>query len=182
MARRPAGNFASGILLLTFRPFNVGDVVTTGGESGSKTKARELQDRLLAHGVRLFAVTMPMRYDVGLTYVRPGSGADDTVQKEHTEFLTAVKASNGKFLRLAPKRRSNQWGFKYTDDERMALATSLQVLYFQMAKYYRLELAPVRAVDQHASLKVELNPPDRIKARKPQLTHPSKVHPCRAGD
>ena len=163
-----------------FETPQAGDViflVTDGGDAGSKKNYKEVQEALLAAGVRLYAITLPMRYDAELVVTGPGSSSDALQQRENTDFLNMVVNSGGSFLRINPNRRTNEWGFKFTDEERMRMATSLQLLYLQAARVYRVNAtlpAPAGAA-RSKRLEISLTSPAN---KKLQLRHPRYVSAC----
>ena len=162
-----------------FQPPIAGDVVflvTDGGDEGSKKKAKEVQEALLAHGVRVFAITLPMRYDAQLVVTGPGGGTDALTQRENTDFINLVVNSGGAFLRIQPNRRTNEWGFKFTDEERMRLATSLQILYLQAAKAYRIEWASLPGTVSSAQRRLDIS----VTSANKRLTvrHAKFLPPC----
>lgn len=167
-------------MLETPQPGDVVFLVTDGGEEGSKTKPAEVQQELLAAGVRLFAVTLPMRYDFELVITTPGSGPPPTEQREATDFLNLVTASAGKTLRVqATRKASNEWGFRYDEQDKLRLATALQAMYLQIAYFYRVEVELPETVERPTRWKLEVVSPDGKPRKGFQLSFPGFLVPCR---
>jgi hypothetical protein len=169
---------ADGLRLLEKpRPGDVIFVVTDGGEESSKIKSADLEQQLLATGVRIFSVTTPMRYErSGLTVNAPAFSE----QSENTDFLNLVTVSGGKSLRVLPKFFPNEWGFHFDDKERMALATSLQLLYLQMAHFYRLEFDLPQPLEKTAQFELDLLDSSGKPKKTFRLIYPRKLEPCSA--
>jgi hypothetical protein len=157
----------------------LGDVlflVTDAGDAGSKKKHKDVLDSLLAAGVRMYAITLPMRYDAQLVVSRSALSTDALQQHENTDFMNMVVTSGGSFLRILPNRRTNVWGFKFTDEERLRMATSLQLLYLQAARVYRVELE-IPAGTGVARNKVEVSF-DSPAHKKLHVRHAKFIAPC----
>jgi hypothetical protein len=153
-------------------------VVTDGGEQGSKTKPSALLNVLVRRGIRLFAVTLPTKYDAEVVVIRGASDAEALRQKENTDFLNLVDFSGGGLLRIHPNRRTNEWGFKFTDEERVRMATSLQLLYLRAARFYQLEVEVPKdvATALEQRLEISVNPPARRGTIR--VDHVRKLIPC----
>lgn len=166
-------------LLENSEPGDVVFLVTDGGEESSRVKARDIQRELILRGVRLFAVTLPMRYERQVSVIRPGTG-DTTYDEvaEATDFLETARISGGSILRILPKKGNNEWNFKFTDEQRIAVATGLQRLYLQMMHAYRLELAPGAPVARPTPWKLKVTPPSEVPGKALRVVHPTQVYPC----
>jgi hypothetical protein len=166
-------------LLENSEPGDVVFLVTDGGEESSRVKARDIQRELVVRGVRLFAVTLPMRYERQVSVIRPGSG-DTSYDEiaEATDFLETARISGGGILRILPKKGNNEWSFKFTDEQRIAVATSLQRLYLQMMHAYRLELAPGAPVERSTTWKLKVTSPGEVPSKSLRVAHPTYIYPC----
>lgn len=166
-------------LLESSEPGDVVFLVTDGGDESSRVKARDVQRELILRGARLFAVTLPMRYERQVSVIRPGSG-DTTYDEvaEATDFLETARISGGSILRILPKKGNNEWSFKFTDEQRMAVATGLQRLYLQMMHAYRLELASDAAVTRSTTWKLKVSPPSTGPGKSLRVVYPGQIYPC----
>ena len=169
---------ADGVRLLEKpRPGDVIFVVTDGQNDSSKIKLGELEHLFLTAGVRIFAVTLPMRYErSGLTVNAPAFSEE----RENTDFINFTSTTGGKFFRVLPKFYPNEWGFHFDDKERLALATALQLLYLQMAHFYQLEVVLPQVVEKSCPLEVAVMGPDGKTRKSLRLIHPQKLEPCTA--
>jgi len=157
------------------RPGDAIFVVTDGANESSKTKVSELEHLLLSAGVRLFAVTFPMRYErSGLTVNAPAFSED----KENTDFLNLSSTSGGKTMRVLPKFYPNEWGFHFDEKERMALATSLQLMYLQMAHFYRAEFELAKPLAKTSELALDVVDASGKSRKSARTLHPRKLEPC----
>lgn len=166
-------------LLESSEPGDVVFLVTDGGEESSRVKARDVQRDLILRGVRLFAVTLPMRYERQVSVIRGGTG-DTTYDEvgEATDFLETARISGGGILRILPKKGNNEWSFKFTDEQRIVVATSLQRLYLQMMHAYRLELASDAAGARSTTWKLKVTPPSGVPSKVLRVVHPTQIYPC----
>lgn len=182
--RAPIFDVISGGLSL-FEKIEPGDViflVTDGGEQGSKSKSGDIQRELVQRGVRLFAVTLPMRYQRQVAVIRSNSGDTDYDEVgEATDFLQTARISGGGILRVLPKRGSSEWSFKFDDEQRSMVATALQRLYVQMTQFYRLELEFDRPVDRATSWKLSVSPPAGQTKKSIRVVQPERMFPCNQG-
>jgi hypothetical protein len=154
-------------------------VITDGGEESSRARAEQVQQELLRAGVRLFAVTLPMRYEREISVVRPGSG--DTPfdeQQENTDFMNTVRVTGGRALRVRPRLSAQGWGYDFSDKEKEALATSLQFLYVQMWNFYRLQITLPEAPHTLSNWKITYEPPDNLRKIPQRIVAPTKVAAC----
>jgi hypothetical protein len=162
-----------------------GDVVylvTDGDEEGSKRKPAEIQKELAQYGVRVFAVTLPMIRDLEFAVIRPGTtDSQFEAQHETTDFRDTISGSGGHIFRVRPNRRTNEWGFHFDEKERVALATSLQLLYVEMIQFYRLDLEVAAPLREPTNWKLELRLPAELAKKSLRVTYPAKLFPCANG-
>jgi hypothetical protein len=159
------------------KPGDVIFLVTDGGEESSKAKPEDVERELVQTGVRVFAVSLPTRIArSGLTVNEPAFRD----MPESSNFLSTVALSGGRYYRVRPKFWPNDWGFHFDENERIALATALQTLYFQIALFYRLEITLALPVERAMGWRLEVLPPPGVEKKSLRLFYQSRLLPCAA--
>jgi len=163
-----------------FTPQRPGDVIyvlTDGGENSSHHGEKELEDKLLSRGIRVFAFipTVPFS-SLGRTPEEPfGPEA----------MRDIVLSTGGNFVQLCPDPeaplcrglvgRPDLWT---KDKRRLLLLTSARRLYMQMAVYYDTRIRLPLALKKTTEWEVMIVDDRGHKRKDVDLLYPHRLPPC----
>ena len=166
-----------GVKLL--EPVQRGDslyLITDGGENQSRAGRRDVEDRLLHSGVRLFVLVLRFDQFEGLI------DANELVQQQQMRDLATSSGGHAAFF---PSRDFSNLGFGPTDKtyqlseiESLVLETILRKLYMPMVASYRLELELPRLVDKPRKWKLQVVGSDGKVRKGLTVAFPGKLLPC----
>ncbi len=151
----------------------LGDVIyalTDTADNKSRTEPKELRERLLTSGVRLFGVvTEPDFWQRGRT-------PDEDSGLLH--FHSMVRATGGSMLTV---RLGNPWStdpYIAAETNEGSLNLALQRLYEQMGEFYRLEVRLPEDVDKRTKWKLEVVDARGKPMRGVEVHYPQELMPC----
>lgn len=144
------------------QPAEVGDVIyiiSDGGENASKAHRSEVENKLLAQGIRLFAFIVQPK----APFATPEEAAEPSLLSELAQSSGGAVIDEGSATSL---------------DDRSKLSTILHRGYDQMAHFYDLQLSIPDRWAKKQRLRLEIVDQDGKKRKDVSVTFPQYLLPC----
>jgi hypothetical protein len=146
-------------------------VIAGAGDSSGRAKGRQVEAKLAAAGVRLFAAVVSDNF------------TEIYQTKEFTtvkELGAVVKTTGGETIYISPEAYSPDPPTEANEPERTEVFEKTRRLAQLMDSFYQMTILLPAEPDKAREWKLEIAPSSKFKRRDYQLIYPRKLAPCAA--